>query len=138
MSETVVDPRDRGVGAISTAAGVMVFLVFLLAAVQLLFALYASSTVTAVANDAAQRAAAEGAPPVAVIEADARSSLGAAGDAATFTWATDDADRDGNDDTVVLRVVALPPRFVPRSVGEGLGLGVIDRTVRVRIEEAQP
>ena len=48
---------DRGAGLISTAAGVVVFLVFLLFAVQLLFGLYASSTVTAVANDAAVRAA---------------------------------------------------------------------------------
>jgi hypothetical protein len=138
VNDLAVDRQDSGVGAISTAAGVLVFLIFLLAAVQLLFALYASSTVTAVANDAAQRAAADGAPPVAVIEADARSSLGAAGDDATFSWSVDDADGDGADDTVVLRVVAHPPRFVPRSVGEGLGLGVIDRTVRARLEEAQP
>jgi hypothetical protein len=130
--------RDRGAGAISTAAGVLVLLMFLLGAVQLLFSLYASSTVTAIANDAAQRAAAHGAPPLATIEADARATLGAVGDAASFTWDLDDADGDGDDDTLVLRVVALPPRFVPRSIGEGLGFGVIDRTVRVRLEEAQP
>lgn len=130
--------RDRGVGAISTAAGVLVFLVFLLGAVQLLFALYASSTVTAVANDAVQRAASAAAPSLAVIEEDARAALGEVGDAADFTWAIDDADGDGRDDTIVLRVVAAPPRFVPRSVGEGLGFGVIDRTVRSRVEELQP
>ena len=39
-----------GAGLISTAAGVVVFLVFLLFAVQLLFGLYASSTVNAVAQ----------------------------------------------------------------------------------------
>ena len=127
---------DRGTGAISTAAGVLVFLVFLMGAVQLLFSLYASSTVTAVANDAAQRAAAAGAPPLSVIEADARASLGKVGDDATFSWASDDADGDGTDDTVVLRVIARPPRFVPASVGEGLGLGTIDRTVRVRARGA--
>jgi len=131
-------PRDQGVGAISTAAGVLVFLVFLLGAVQLLFGLYASSTVTAVANDAVQRAAVEGAPAHAVIEEDARAALGQVGDAADFTWAVDDADGDGRDDTIVLRVVAVPPRFVPRSLGEGLGFGVIDRTVRARLEEPQP
>lgn len=129
--------RDRGVGAISTAAGVLVFLVFLLGAVQLLFSLYASSTVTAVANDAAHRAAAHQAPPLEVIEADARSSLGAIGDDATFTWQLDDTDGDGNGDTVVLRVSAAPPRFVPPSIGKGLGFGTIDRTVRVRVEEPQ-
>ena len=133
-----MDHRDRGVGAISTAAGVLVFLVFLMGAVQLLFSLYASSTVTAVANDAAQRAAAHGAPPLATIEADARATLGEIGDNAAFTWDVDDADGDGNDDTVVLRVVALPPRFVPRSIGEGHGFGVIDRPVRARLEETQP
>lgn len=131
-------PNDRGVGAISTAAGVVVFLVFLMGAVQLLFSLYASSTVTAVANDAARRAAAHGAPALTAIEADARASLGEVGDDAVFTWTIDDADADGRDDTVVLRVVARPPRMFPRSIGDGLGLTTIDRTVRVRVEEPQP
>jgi hypothetical protein len=134
----VSDRHDGGVGAISTAAGVLVFLCFLLGAVQLLFSLYASSAVTAVANDAAQRAAADGAPELSSIEADARASLGAIGEEATFEWALDDADDDGNDDTVVLRITAEPPRLVPPSIGEGLGFGVIDRTIRIRIEEAQP
>lgn len=130
--------RDAGVGAISTAAGVLVFLCFLLGAVQLLFSLYASSTVTAVANDAAQRAAAHGAPDLSLIEADARASLGSIGDEATFEWTLDDTDDDGNDDTVVLHVTAEPPRLVPPSIGNGLGFGVIDRTIRIRIEEVQP
>jgi len=134
----VVTHHERGVGAISTAAGVLVFLVFLLGAVQLLFSLYASSTVTAVTNDAAQRAAANQPPPLAIIEADARASLGAIGDDATFVWQVEDTDGDGNDDTVVLRVSAAPPRFTPPSIGKGLGFGVIDRTVRVRVEEPQP
>lgn len=129
---------DRGTGAVSTAAGVLVLLLFLVGAVQLLFSLYASSTVTAVANDAAQRAAGHQAPPLAHIEADARTSLGRIGETATFAWTVDDSDGDGADDTVVLRVVAVPPRFVPRSIGEGLGLAEIDRTVRVRREEPQP
>jgi hypothetical protein len=130
--------HDRGTGAISTAAGVLVFLIFLVGAVQLLFSLYASSTVTAVANDAAQRAAAAGAPPLSVIEADARATLGRVGDEASFTWRRDDADGDGADDTLVLRVIARPPRFVPPSIGDGIGLGAIDRTIRVRLEELQP
>jgi hypothetical protein len=130
--------HDRGTGAISTAAGVLVFLIFLVGTVQLLFSLYASSTVTAVANDAAQRAAAAGAPPLSVIEADARATLGRVGDEASFTWSRDDADGDGADDTVVLRVIARPPRFVPPSIGDGIGLGAIDRTIRVRLEELQP
>jgi hypothetical protein len=94
--------------------------------------------VTAVANDAAQRAAAAGAPPLSVIEADARATLGRVGDEASFTWRRDDADGDGADDTIVLRVIARPPRFVPPSIGDGIGLGAIDRTIRVRLEELQP
>src|SRR5690606_35831396 len=87
--------RDRGAGLISSAAGVLVFLLFLTMAVQLLYGLYAASTVTAVANDAAQRAAEAGAPPVAQVEADARALLGRIGDTATFEWSLDDADGDG-------------------------------------------
>lgn len=130
--------RERGTGVVATASGVLVFLMFLVGAVQLLFSLYASSTVTAVANDAAHRAAAPNAPPLTTIESDARASLGRVGDTATFTWSVADADGDGTDDTVVLHVVAVPPRFVPRSIGDGLGFGTIERTIRVRSEAPQP
>ena len=54
MSEPGGDGSRTRCGAISTSAGVLVFLVFSFA-VQLLFALYASSTVTAVANDRGTR-----------------------------------------------------------------------------------
>lgn len=127
-------PHDLGAGLISTSAGVLVFLVFLLFAVQLLFGLYASSTVTAVANDAAQRAAATGAPPIEDIESDARANLGRVGDDAEFTWSLDDTDGDGIDDTVILRVIAVPPRLVPTSIGSAAGFGEIRRTVRARLE----
>jgi hypothetical protein len=130
-------PADGGAGLLATAAGVVVFLVFLLFAVQLLFGLYASSTVNAVANDAAVRAASADAPPLEVIEVQARESLGEVGAAADFTWATDDVDRDGTADTVVLEVVTRPPRFIPASVGGAIGLDEVRRTVRVRVEEVQ-
>jgi len=130
-------PADRGAGLISTAAGVVVFLVFLLFAVQLLFGLYASSAVNAVANDAAARAASADAPPLDVIEDQARASLGDVGAAATFAWSAEDADRDGEADTIVLQVVARPPRFIPASVGGAIGLEEVRRTVRVRLEEVQ-
>jgi hypothetical protein len=129
--------RDRGAGLLSTAAGVVVFLMFLLFAVQLLFGLYATSTLNAVANDAAVRAASADAPPLAVIEAEARQSLGDVGSSATFVWSTDDADGDGEGDTVVLEVVARPPRFIPSSIGGAIGLDEIHRTVRVRTEQLQ-
>jgi hypothetical protein len=129
--------REAGAGLLSTVAGVVVFLVFLLFAVQLLFGLYASSTVNAVANDAAVRAASADAPPLEVIEAQARETLGEVGESADFRWATDDVDRDGDADTVVLEVVTRPPRFIPRSVGGSIGLDEVRRTVRVRLEEVQ-
>lgn len=129
-------PADRewGAGLLSTAAGVVVFLVFLLFAVQLLFGLYSSSTVTAVANDAATRAASADAPPLALIEAEARASLGEVGATASFTWDVDDSDGDGASDTVVLEVVARPPRFIPSSIGGSIGLDEVRRVVRVRSE----
>lgn len=129
---------DRGAGIISTAAGVVVFLMFLLFAVQLLFALYASSTVTAVTSDAAHRAASSDAPDLRSIEADARSNLGQVGDDAEFTWDAIDSDGDGEPDTIALEVVAVPPRFVPASIGGVVGFGEIRRTARVRIEGFRP
>ena len=129
------EPADAGAGLLSTAAGVVVFLVFLLFAVQLLFGLYASSTVNAVANDAATRAASAGAPTLDRIESEARESLGEIGSSATFSWSVEDSDGDGSDDTVVLEVVADPPRFIPPSIGGAIGLDEIRRTVRGRREE---
>ena len=126
---------EGGAGLLSTAAGVVVFLVFLLFAVQLLFGLYASSMVTAVANDAATRAASADAPPLTIIEAEAREGLGEVGDSATFEWDVDDADGDGTPDTVVLEVVTRPPRFIPASIGGSIGLDEVRRTVRVRSEQ---
>ena len=126
---------DAGAGLISTVAGVVVFLVFLLFAVQLLFGLYATSAVNAVANDAATRAASADAPAVERIEAEARESLGRVGAGASFRWSVDDADGDGVDETVVLEVVAETPRLLPASVGGALGLDEVRRTVRVRREE---
>ena len=127
--------REEGAGLLSTAAGVVVFLVFLMFAVQLLFGLYSSSTVTAVANDAATRAASSDAPPLAVIEAEARASLGEVGRSASFEWDVDDADGDGVPDTVVLEVTARPPRFIPSSIGGSIGLDEVRRVVRVRTEQ---
>jgi hypothetical protein len=132
---------DDGAGLIGTIAGVVVFLMFLLFAVQLLFGLYATSTVTATAYDTAQRAASRGADRSAdaleLYAADGRQALGRMGDTATFTWELDDTDADGTPDTVVLDVAATPPRFVPRSVGGMIGFEEVRRTVRVRIEAFQ-
>src|SRR3546814_9368721 len=73
--------RESGTGLISSAAGVVVFLMFLMPAVQLLFGLYATSHVNAIAYDAVQRDAGGGAPSLEEIEADARNSTGRIGKA---------------------------------------------------------
>jgi hypothetical protein len=125
---------DRGTALFSTAIGVLVFLLFLLFAVQLLVSLYATSTVTAVTNDAVQRAASGAQPDLGAIEAEARSSLGAVGRAAEFTWSRTDDDGDGFPDTISLEVVAHPPRFLPRSVGDAVGLTEIDHIAVARLE----
>lgn len=139
MPRSASDPprleREHGAGLIASAAGVLVFLVFLTFAVQLLFGLYATSMVTAVAADATQRAAAAQGASLEVIEADARASLGRVGDTATFRWSTEDTDADGIGDTIVLAVTVNPPRLVPASIGDATGFGEISRTARARVEQ---
>jgi hypothetical protein len=125
---------DEGTGVFSTAIAVLVFLLFLLFAVQLLVSLYATSTVTAVTNDAVQRAATGGAD-LGAIEAEARASLGEVGRTAEFTWEQADADGDGATDTISLEVHAHPPRFLPRSIGDAVGLTDIDHSAVARLEE---
>lgn len=126
---------DRGAGLIASSAGILVFILFVVFAVQLLFSLYASSMVTAVAHDAAARAASAPERDWDLIGDEARDHLGRMGDEAELTWHLEDADRDGELDTVALRIVVVPPRLVPRSVGDGVGLGAIDRTARARLEQ---
>lgn len=126
---------DRGTALFATAIGVLVFLLFVLFSVQLLFSLYATSTVTAVTNDAVQRAATAGAVDLAAIEDDAREGLGSVGAAAEFSWEREDADGDGSADTIALRVTASPPRFIPPSIGDAVGLTEVVHTARARIEE---
>jgi hypothetical protein len=128
---------DTGTSLVAMAGGVLVVLVFLTFSVQLLVGLYATTTVTAVANDAARRAAASGAPDRGAITDDARGALGRIGDSASFRWSDEDVDGDGVVDVVVLTVVARPPRFVPPSIAGRTGLDQIERTVRVRVEDTR-
>jgi hypothetical protein len=113
-------------------AGVLVFLVLLLLATQVLFDLYATSTVTAVAYDAARVVAGAdgGATAVSGAETDARRQLGRYADGATFTW-----QRDG--DVVQLRVSVRNPSLLPPAFKRALGVDVVDRTVRVRTERVR-
>jgi hypothetical protein len=137
----VTGPRrraDRGVGVFSTAAGFVVFLMFLFFAMQVLFGLYATSTLRATLNDAASRAA-NGPPSPGELDRladDAEASLGEMGRRPSTVIELDmvDEDGDGVGDIVEGHAVAVPPRFVPPSVGGMIGFEQISVSVRVRVE----
>ena len=127
---------DRGAGLIGTIGGVVVFLALLTFAVQLLFNLYATSAVTAVAHDAAG-ATASGADHdlpievrIATAEAAARDALGEYGDRLEFSWDVD-ARR------VRLTIEAEHPRVAFSGVAEVFGLNRVERTVEVRVEDVR-
>jgi hypothetical protein len=127
---------EAGAGLLGTLLGVTVFLTLLLFAVHVVMNLYAASTVTAVAFDAAREVAgADGGPAVEqAAEARARAVLGRAGsaDRLRLAWAYPSTDGDGEPDVVELRVRAeSPSTFLP---GVSLPLASVDRTIRVRLE----
>lgn len=115
-------------------AGVLVFLVLLLLATQVLFDLYARSTVTAVAYDAARVVAGAdsgtAAPAVDAAEAQARSALGRYADGAAFNWRV-------NAEVVQLHVRVQNPSLLPPVFKHALGIDTVDKTVRVRIERVR-
>lgn len=132
--------NDTGTGLIGTTVTVLVFLVFLLFAVQILIGLYGRSVVTSTAYDGARSvagarvvhddpAAVDGARAAAVERM--RRQLGEVGDRATFDWSSSDGD------TVVLRVQADNPRFSLPGFAGPLATDHIDRTVHARIERLQ-
>jgi hypothetical protein len=118
---------ERGTAVIGTLVGFCVFMVFLLLAVQTLVHLYATSTLTSAAFDAAHRVAAspDGAASIPMAQTDAQRSLGSFGTSHTrFAWVR----ADGAE--VVLRVQAQSPGFLPLPAS----FRRIDRTVTVRVE----
>jgi hypothetical protein len=129
-------PDEQGAGVVSAIGGVTVFFALLLVAVQLLFNLYATTVVTAVAFDAARVVAGAdvgtgGDEGRAVAETSARRLLGRYARRVTFDW------QQSDDNTVVLRVRADNPSFVVRAWAGSLGFDHIDRTVRVRVERVR-
>jgi Flp pilus assembly protein TadG len=124
------------VGMVPTAAGFVVFILFLLLAVQVLYGLYATSVVRGTLSDAASRAANGVASETELVRLadDARRSLGPMGARTTIELRLVDDDADGAPDVVAGSAVADPPRFVPPPLGSVAGLDHIAVSVRVRIE----
>ena len=128
---------DAGTGMIGSTMAVVVFLFFLLFAVQLLVGLYARSVVTGVAYDGARsvaghRSERDGGPGSAAARARAETrmiqQLGSSGAHASFEWSASDGD------TISLRVQVDAPRFLSvRALGP-LATDHIDRTVTARVE----
>lgn len=134
---------DRGVGVFGTSIGFLVFLLFLFFALQVMFGLYATSTLRATVHDATARAAGAGTAPTAAdlerIAAEAEGSLGEIGrrPSTVIDLEAVDEDGDGAADVVVGRGRAVPPRFVPPSIGGMLGFEEITAGARVRVERVR-
>jgi len=124
----------------SISVGFLVFLMFLFFAMQVMFGLYATSTLRATLNDAASRAAAGGGTVTAaeldVLAAEAEASLGEMGRQPSTVIELElvDEDGDGLGDVVVGRARAVPPRFVPPSMGGMIGFEQVTAGARVRVE----
>ena len=126
----------------SASFGFLVFILFLFFAVQVMFGLYATSTLRATLHDAASRAAAGGATgpaDLARLAEEAEASLGEMGRRPSTVIELDvvDEDGDGVADVVIGRARARPPRFVPPSIGGMIGFDEITAGTRVRIERVR-
>ncbi len=129
-------------GAFGTSIGFLVFLLFLFFAMQVMFGLYATSTLRATLDDAAARAASSGATgpaELARLADEAEASLGEMGrrPSTVIELEVVDEDGDGLGDVVVGRARAVPPRFVPPSIGGMIGFEEITAGVRVRVERVR-
>jgi hypothetical protein len=128
--------RECGTAVVGTLVGVLVFLAFLFATVQLLLALYATSTVTAVATDAARSVASrrvDHSDPRAVAAAErdaagrARRALGTYGHGVQFEWRIEGG-------YVRLRLRADNRRLTLPGFPGLDAFAHVDRTVVLRIE----
>ncbi len=141
MTHPVARHSDRATGVFGTTWGFTVVLIFLLFATQVLFGLYARTTVTAVTSDLAQRLADEGPGAfepdrIEFYRAEAHRRLGRYADDAVFDFALDDVDTDGTPDTVTVRVVADLPTFLPAPLVPTSPTS-FTRTMRARLEVFQ-
>lgn len=120
---------------VGTSAGFLVFLLLLLAAVQILFNLYANTMVTSAAHTAARTVAGytASADRCASVEAANNRFVEALGDYgdgghATLEWTCSDPD------AVTVRISARHPTILPERMSGLLGLGRLERTIVVRVE----
>ncbi len=124
-----------------TSIGFLVFLMFLFFAMQVMFGLYATTTLRATLDDATARAAtgATGPGDLVRLAEEAESSLGDMGrrPSTVIELEAVDEDGDGAADVVVGRARAVPPRFVPPSIGGMIGFEEISAGARVRIERVR-
>lgn len=137
---TVAEERDRGQSLVTSVAAIAVFLAFLMFAVHICVNLYADTTVTANAYDAARRVARAdvgegGRAAVAVqAEADLRRNLG------RYSSRIRDIDWDITADVVALSIRVDNPSFLVfddlLGGGDG-GVGEVRKTVRVRVERVR-
>lgn len=120
---------ESGAGLVSSLAGLLVFLFFMLFATQILLHLLSSSFVNAAAFDAARLASGSDAVPAASARAHGMSVLGSLGDSVTrFDVAVGTA-------AVTVEVQASSPALVPAAVSRALGTTSIHRRVTVRREQ---
>ena len=125
-----------------TSIGFVVFLLFLFFAMQVMFGLYATTTLRATLDDATARAATRrdvDAGDLARLAEEAEASLGEMGRRPSTVVELEavDEDADGLADVVVGRARAVPPRFVPPSIGRMIGFDEITAGSRVRIERVR-
>jgi hypothetical protein len=111
----------------------------MLFAVQTLLGLYTRSVVTDAAQEGARKVAGarvDQSDPVArdrarlAAEAEVRRMLGRFGEGVALDWSA------STDETVALRVQARPPGFLWDTL-RGPGTALVERTVRVRVEDSR-
>ena len=126
---------SRGAGLLGALAALLVFLILLLAAVQVLFNLHADSMVTSAGFEAARVVAgfdraADRCRAVDAGDRRFREALGRFGTAGSIRldWTCNDPDQ------VRLAVAAEYPTVLPPFVRGLTGLGRLDRTITVRVE----
>lgn len=126
---------SRGAGLLGALAALLVFLILLLAAVQVLFNLHADSMVTSAGFEAARVVAgfdraADRCRAVDAGDRRFREALGRFGTAGSIRldWTCNDPNQ------VRLAVAAEYPTVLPPFVRGLTGLGRLDRTITVRVE----